>query len=464
MQCSEDFLNRMRELLGDEYDSYLASFGQKPYSGLRVNTLKITPDEFLKISPFALRRVPWTENGFYYEQNCQPAKHPYYHAGLYYLQEPSAMTPAAVLPIYPGERVLDLCAAPGGKSTELAAKLRGEGVLISNDISASRAMALLKNLELFGVRNCVVLSEYPAKLERCFGGWFDKILVDAPCSGEGMFRREPSMAKAWEKQGPDFYHKLQKEIMGAAVGMLRPGGMMVYSTCTFSKEENEGTLSWVLENFPQMHVVPVSIFIPEGFVKGKPEWGSAQNARNTELANALRIFPHKVQGEGHFVALLRKEEDKSEYRYENRKEKKNQEKIYTISKETEFFLKQCGMDIQKIQGKLRVYGERVYLVPEGLPSLSGLRILKPGLYLGDQRKNRFEPAQPLANALEPEEFKERLLLKSSDPRVVKYLKGETIETEDSGSGWRLVCVDGFPLGFGKLNRGTLKNKYHVSCR
>ena len=198
-ELNESFKRRMKEmLLEKDYSAYLASFHKASYRGLRVNTLKISPKRFQEISPFKIRSIPWTENGFYYK-DCQPAKHPYYHAGLYYLQEPSAMLPAFILPVEPGEKVLDLCAAPGGKSTELAAKLKGKGILISNDISASRAMALLKNLELFGIRNSVVLSEYPARLAQVFPAWFDKILVDAPCSGEGMFRKDPLIQKAWEK-------------------------------------------------------------------------------------------------------------------------------------------------------------------------------------------------------------------------------------------------------------------------
>ncbi len=452
MQLNERFLKRMEEMLGSEFESYLASFEKKPESGLRVNNLKLSAEEFMKISPFLLRPVPWTENGFYY-QDCQPAKHPYYHAGLYYLQEPSAMAPAAVLPVVPGEKVLDLCAAPGGKSTELAAKLQGEGVLVSNDISASRAMALLKNLELFGVRNSLVVSEYPAKLKTYFANWFDKILVDAPCSGEGMFRKDPSIQNAWEKQGPDFYHKLQKEILVSAVEMLKPSGRMVYSTCTFSKEENEGTISWFLENFPEMHLLPIAP-LPEEFDHGRPEWGNG----NEELRNCVHIWPHKAEGEGHFLALLQKEDaDGAGVTgvYE--------EKRPPLTKETLEFLEKCRIDPEK--EVLRLQEERLYLLPKGLPNLQGLRILKPGLYLGDQKKNRFEPAQPLANALRPGEWEEdRIDLKVSDPNVIKYLKGETIAVDQEGSGWQLVCVDGFPLGFGKLNKGMLKNKYHRAWR
>lgn len=196
MNLPDAFQEKMKKLLGEEeYRAYLASFEQKNKSGLRVNTSKISVEEFLKITPFELEPVPWTENGFYYESSKQPAKHPYYFAGLYYLQEPSAMSPAAFLPVKAGDKVLDLCAAPGGKTTELGVKLKGEGVLVTNDISHSRAKALLKNVELFGIPNVMVFSESPAKLANKFGGYFDKILIDAPCSGEGMFRKDPSIMK-----------------------------------------------------------------------------------------------------------------------------------------------------------------------------------------------------------------------------------------------------------------------------
>ena len=244
----ENFKIKMKELLGDELDSFLDCYNEKHNAGVRVNTLKSTPERFREISPVEITPVPWIKNGFYYDESDRASKHPYYYAGLYYIQEPSAMTPASLLPVKPGDRVLDLCAAPGGKTTELGAKLKGRGVLVCNDISNSRAKALLKNVELFGIRNAVVISEAPAKLEGSFMGYFDKILVDAPCSGEGMFRKSHAIIKNWEQYGTGYYAKLQREILPSAINMLRPGGYMIYSTCTFSTEEDEGTLKWLLEN------------------------------------------------------------------------------------------------------------------------------------------------------------------------------------------------------------------------
>ena len=309
MELPIEFLDSMKELLGEEYEAYLNSFNEKRVYGLRVNTSKISPEEFEKISPFPLTPIPWISNGYYYEGDQKPAKHPYYFAGLYYLQEPSAMTPANVLPIEEGDRVLDVCAAPGGKSTELAAKLNGTGLLVSNDISNSRAKALLKNLELFGISNALILSESPHKLVDRFPEYFDKILIDAPCSGEGMFRKEPAVIKSWLEKGTDFYAKLQREIVTYAVKMLKPGGMLLYSTCTFNPKENEGTIEYLLNLCPELSIVSVQNRY-EGFGEGLKKY--APNVDNIE--ESIRIWPQRMQGEGHYLVLLKKEGEKIENR------------------------------------------------------------------------------------------------------------------------------------------------------
>lgn len=250
MYLPDKFCDEMKRILGDEYEDYLASMDVSRKYGLRVNTAKISVEDFLKITPFELTPIPYISNGFYYDEKEQPSKHPYYFAGLYYLQDPSAMTPASRLPVEEGDVVLDLCAAPGGKATELGAKLHGTGLLIANDISSKRAKALLKNIELFGVENSFIVTEYPAKLVEYFTGFFDKILIDAPCSGEGMFRKDPAMVKAWEQNGPEFYAKLQREILEQALPMLKEGGMLLYSTCTFSPLEDEGSVQYLLSLDP----------------------------------------------------------------------------------------------------------------------------------------------------------------------------------------------------------------------
>lgn len=443
------FEARMRELLGEEFPEFLAGFEEERYGGVRFNSGKLTKKEWEQIMPFPMERIPWIQNGYYYRLTDQPAKHPYYFAGLFYIQEPSAMTPAAMLPIEPGDRVLDICAAPGGKSTELAARLQGTGVLVSNDISNSRAKALLKNLELFGARNAVVLSEAPGRLTERFSGYFDKILVDAPCSGEGMFRKSPAIMKNWEQYGVGYYHKLQLEIMDAVLPMLRPGGMLLYSTCTFSPEEDEGTLQYLLEKDPTLHVIKPELSF-EGFSEGRPDWVLHGRA---ELANAVRLWPHKLRGEGHFSALLKKEEDGTGRR--SYPEKKNAAKL---SKEAEEFLSRLSLPISG--ERLEWREDRLYLLPEGLPELSGLRVMRSGLLLGEQKKNRFEPSQALACALKAGQFDNEYHLPVSDEDVLRYLKCETISAKTAvADGLVLVCVENYPLGWAKAQNGVLKNKY-----
>jgi len=451
------FEDRMKELLKEEFEVFSSCFDEKHYSGLRVNTLKISPEEFEKICPFEIKRIPWIPNGYYYNPKEQPAKHPYYYAGLYYIQEPSAMTPASLLPVNPGDKVLDLCAAPGGKSTELAAKLQGKGVLISNDISNSRAKALLKNIELFGTRNPVVISEAPAKLVNCFEGYFDKILVDAPCSGEGMFRKSPAIMKNWEQYGVEYYNKLQKEIILQAAKMLKPGGSMLFSTCTFSPEENEGTIAYLLKQCPEFKVVNPLTRVNnegrevsyEGFSFGRPEWVDGPE----ELKNCIRLWPHRIKGEGHFITLLEKG---TEYKESNICYKGGGK--VKLTEEAEVFISGLGLPINR--GQLELREDKLYLLPEGIPDLKGLRILRAGLLLGEMKKNRFEPSQALACALRIEDYDKVLQLVSESQDAVRYLKCETIEVnQGTADGYNLVAVDGHPLGWGKLSGSTLKNKY-----
>ncbi len=457
MNLPESFQEQMKHLLKEEYEDYMDSFKETRVYGLRVNTSKISTEQFEQICPFSVHKIPWISNGYYYEGTEKPAKHPYYFAGLYYLQEPSAMTPAQLLPIEKGDRVLDICAAPGGKSTELAAKLNGTGVLVSNDISNSRAKALLKNLELFGVSNALVMSENPHKMVERFPSYFDKILIDAPCSGEGMFRKEPAVIKSWIEHGNAFYAKLQREIVADALQMLRPGGMLLYSTCTFSPMENEATVQYMMEICPELRIVPVERY--EGFGEGLP----MEVHGDETLKECVRIWPHKMKGEGHFLVLLQKGEGERSSGYT-----KNNTPAKFLEKQPELkeFLQNINKDFDLSRMELR--GEKVLYVPECEQNLSGLRVMRSGLLLGECKKNRFEPSQALAMALKKEEYKNVIDLSSKDPRVIKYLKGETLEVDDLVDhplkGWQLICVDGYPLGFAKANRTTLKNKYLAGWR
>ena len=453
MNLPAEFCEKISHLLGEEYAEYIKCFENPQYYGLRVNRLKLTCEEAEKRLPFALRQIPWIPNGFYYDEKETPAKHPYYHAGLYYLQEPSAMTPASRLLVEPGDKVLDLCAAPGGKATELGACLNGSGVLVANDISSSRAKALLKNLELFGIENMILVNEESERLVEYFPEYFDKILIDAPCSGEGMFRKDRKMIKSWEEHGPEFFQEIQKKLILDAAKMLRPGGTLLYSTCTFDSRENEQVIEYLLEERNDFYIAKMQGY--EGFSEG---YVNETKTKHMDFRNAVRIWPHKMKGEGHFLALLKKEGAE-----EPVKEKKyivsyQEQKLPEELKEFLGFLNE-SLDEKRIM----IQKERVFYMPEDLPNLKGIRFIRSGLYIGDIKKKRFEPSQTLAMCLNKNQYSKCLNFPLSDVRVIKYLKGETLHVEDLAGtkekGWYLVLVDGFALGFGKLANGTLKNKY-----
>jgi len=445
----EAFLQRMQNLLKDEFNDFLASFEKQSFCGLRVNTLKIDVESFLKIAPYTFTPVPWVKDGFYFDCSERPAKHPYYYAGLFYIQEPSAMAPVSVLDPQPGEKVLDLCAAPGGKSLQIAAKLRGSGLLVANDTSGERVKALIKNLEIWGVRNLLVTNETPERLFKHFPNFFDRILIDAPCSGEGMFRRDEAAAKSWSVYKPEICNMRQKGLLKTAAAMLKPGGYLVYSTCTFSPMENEESISAFLTANPQFTLIcPPSYpgFTP-GIVDG--------------LENCRRLWPHKLNGEGHFLALLQKQPDNATD-YAQETAPKTLEKV--PSAQLKPFFNFCSTFLnESFNGNFHLRGEYLYLLNEHAPLLKGLNVKRPGWYLGELKKDRFEPSQAMAMSLKKEDAKLVLDLKSDDPAVISYLKGETLPAPGS-DGWYLVCVDGFPLGWGKQAGGVLKNHYPKGWR
>lgn len=426
-------------------------------------------EEFERIAPFHLKKVPWISNGYFYEAEDAPAKHPFYSAGLYYLQEPSAMTPASRLKVQPGERVLDLCAAPGGKATELGAALQGEGLLVANDINTARARALLRNLELFGISNSFVTNEPPHVLAERFPEFFHKIMVDAPCSGEGMFRKNPAVVDSWQEKGPEYFSKLQREIIVQAADMLLPGGMMFYSTCTFSPLENEKTITHLLKERPDMEVIPMEDY--EGFAEGLTSYRGEVFDESCKLCR--RIWPHKMSGEGHFMALLHK------------KSGTQQQVQQTVSQSSIWWEKCKGLNKEQkaaaedffshvniaYDGKrIDVRGDNLYYLPAPKYDGRGLHFLRNGLFMGEFKKKRFEPSQPFALALHAQDFDQVLDFPADDERLSRYLRGETLDVSDliadekKRKGWQLVMVAGHPLGFGKLVNNNLKNKYPAGWR
>ena len=457
-QLPKEFLAEMKLLLGDEYHRYLKSFEEGWKPGLRVNTRKLAPGQLREMVPWELEPVPWTENGFYYSseegaEGVRPSKHPAYYCGLYYLQEPSAMTPAAMLPVMPGDRVLDLCAAPGGKSTELGARLKGRGMLVSNDISYSRARALLKNLELAGVPNICVTSESPEKLAEVWPEFFDKILVDAPCSGEGMFRRDEDMVKDWTAHGPSYYAPIQRQIAVQAVRMLKPGGILLYSTCTFSRIEDEGNIEYILEHYPQMELCPLNLSAVPGAADG------------TGLKGCMRLFPHRLKGEGHFLALLRKKKTDVDMPGECRHKPMKALKAMKHQDDLARFMESLSLEMD--EDRIVLHQDHVYYLPEGLEWNLPLRFLRTGLLLGELKKGRFEPSQALAMALKADQFGAVVRLGREDERVVRYLKGETVELSEAEGpikGWCLVAMEDYPMGWAKGTGMSLKNKYYPGWR
>lgn len=465
----QPFLDSMKEILGEDYEAFLAGFdGQRQY-GLRVNTLKMNLEEFERIAPFHLKKVPWISNGYFYEAEDVPAKHPFYSAGLYYLQEPSAMTPASRLKVQPGERVLDLCAAPGGKATELGAALQGEGLLVANDINTARARALLRNLELFGISNSFVTNEPPHVLAERFPEFFHKIMVDAPCSGEGMFRKNPAVVDSWQEKGPEYFSKLQREIIVQAADMLLPGGMMFYSTCTFSPLENEKTITHLLKERSDMEVIPMEDY--EGFAEGLTSYRGEVFDESCKLCR--RIWPHKMSGEGHFMALLHKKNGV-------------QQQVQQIVLQSSIWWEKCKglnkeqkaaaedffshVNIAYDEKRIDVRGDNLYYLPAPKYDGRGLHFLRNGLFMGEFKKKRFEPSQPFALALHAQDFDQVLDFPADDERLSRYLRGETLDVSDliagekKRKGWQLVMVAGHPLGFGKLVNNNLKNKYPAGWR
>ncbi|MCM3131729.1 RsmB/NOP family class I SAM-dependent RNA methyltransferase [Paenibacillus polysaccharolyticus] len=558
VQLPLDFAERMQRLLGAEFESFIQSYEQSPHAGLRVNTLKISMEQFKEMAPFDLRPIPWCETGFYVPHGVKPGLHPYYHAGLYYIQEPSAMAPVEQLNVQPGDRVLDLCAAPGGKSTQIAAKLQGKGVLVTNDIHAERTKALAKNVELYGVRNAVVLNESPERIADAFPHYFDKVLIDAPCSGEGMFRKDEDMVKSWEHHSVEKCVLMQRDILETAARLLAPGGTIVYSTCTFAPEENEAMIAEFLNmnrDFSVVHIAETA-----GFASGRPDWVREmlpEQAAETEevldqTRGTARLWPHLLEGEGHYVAVIKHSDESNLEVAQELHEKKHgagqrvpESGLLHEPSEDRSFLRSASLPMTKadrkkerllrvesresndksirggkptakpgkkgkeaggrksergqgrgadsssvdplavytqfvhenlelpLEGETVCYGERVYQSAVGAARLEGLKVIRPGWFMGTVKNGRFVPSHPLACALRASEAHRSVHLATDNGEAVRYLKGETLNVEQgrlnllegtAPKGYVLVCLDGYAAGWGKWLDGVLKNEYPAGWR
>ena len=486
----EQFKIRMKEYLGVSYEAFIASYETSEVKGIRLSSF------FRGDGPFEMGNIPlsvksaegqiesganwqkvvWCDNGYFLNADdfnkIRPGKHPLHEAGAYYIQEPSAMAPVAYMDIRPGDRVLDLCASPGGKSTQIAALLRGEGILVSNEIMPDRAKILSENIERMGVRNALVISEDPRNISDRFYGFFDKILVDAPCSGEGMFRRSETAINEWSPENVANCAKRQEWILDEAAKMLRENGTLCYSTCTFSKEENELQIVNFLERHEEFSLGEMARFegMRAGFASGEYE------------SVGVRVFPHEANCEGHYLCKLVKKrrmsgqesgchEDKAVNKvmplggFEpelSKKDAADLKEMYKFFDET--FSEESDFKEYIKERKITRFKDRVYLLPKECPKLDGLKVLRPGLHLGTILKNRFEPGHALAKCLSCYDVKRACILEPDGDEAKKYIAGETFNFDGDLPGWYVVFAGIYPLGWGKLTNSIMKNHYPKGLR
>lgn len=474
MNLPIEFEKKMKAFLGNEWEEFLYSYDNNRFQALRFNTLKVGKNKSVEEEIAGImdklgipmdKKVTWANDAYYYDEKKRPGKHPYHEMGLYYIQEPSAMSAAALLAPKPGMRVLDLCAAPGGKSTQLATYLGDSGLLVSNEINTQRSRILSQNIERMGIKNAVVTNEDSFALAAHFPNFFHAIQVDAPCSGEGMFRKLPEAVNEWSPQNVEICAARQKEILDNAAVMLKPGGVIVYSTCTFSREENEDVIEYFLNEHPDFTVVKME-----------------------------RFWPHKQDCEGHFVAkLVRRgellleetvstqdrtgsiaedtlEKRKSSGKKDNKKSKKSggKENMELLNEFLDAILTDDMAEWIR-NGKLVMFGDQLYRLPDIDVDLKGLKIQRAGLHIGEFKKNRFEPSHSLALALKKSEAENTVELTCDDPQTNGFFNGLSImltqeQADKCKKGWVLVCVDGYPAGWGKVNGTQVKNHYPKGLR
>ena len=421
------FLERMKDQLGDEYESYLQSL-ERP----RAVALRFHPEKQTDL-PFLQEKVDWEPLGYYYDPDSRPGLHPYHEAGVYYLQEASAMSAVALLDPQPGEKVCDLCAAPGGKSTQIAGRMGGEGFLLCNEFVPKRAIVLSRNIERMGVANALVTNADTAVLAKRLPGFFDRVLIDAPCSGEGMFRKEETAVTDWSEDTVAMCAQRQAQILDNGAAMVRPGGRLVYSTCTFAPQENEEAIAAFLQRHPDFE--PEKVEVP---------WFTSCGA------GMFRLWPHKLKGEGHFAAVLR--------RHGGEEGDIPVPKADKPPKEWLAFAKELGIELP--QGRPVLFGQSLYWAPAGMPDITGLKVLRPGLELGVIKKDRFEPAHALALWLK--DCANVQSYPADSKEMAAYLHGDVVPSNKRG--WCLIKVDDFSIGWGKGDGNVLKNHYPKGIR
>ena len=454
------FLERMSSLLAGEYPAFLASYAAATVAGLRVNTLKISVEAFREAAAFELAPVPWCPAGFTVPEEQAPGKHPWHAAGLYYLQEPSAMAVAELLDPQPGERVLDLAAAPGGKTTHIASLMRGQGLLIANEMHLKRAWDLAENLERWGVRNTAITNEPPERLTERFAGFFDRALLDAPCSGEGMFRKSEAARREWSPALVAGCAQRQSAILEHAARLVRPGGRLVYSTCTFAPEEDEDVIARFLDGHDDFELIePAS---RTGLSPGRPDWLAEPQSRDVacNVSTTIRLWPHTGPGEGHFVAVMQRRPT-----IEPVVQPRLWPPVRLLRPVEQAYRAFCAAHLTGVPAaeRLALVGSYLYALPPELPDLSGLRFLHPGWWLGTIKKDRFEPSHALALGLALEDALRSVRLDAASPDLRAYLQGSGFRSPGD-DGWLLIAVESHPLGWGKRVNGMVKSHYPKGLR
>lgn len=435
----EQFDARMKSLLKDEYDDFKNALLEKPVKGLYLNRNKKNVERVLDQN--YVEHHPIVENGYLYDENYHPGRSAYFLAGLYYIQEPSAMLVADALPIEPDDFVLDMCAAPGGKSCEIASRLTGEGILIANDIEASRARILSENIERFGLDNTIVTNVDPMRFTKQFQEAFDKIVLDAPCSGEGMFRKLEQAIDTWSEEKVLECAHIQKNLLKGAYDMLKQGGMVIYSTCTYSYEENEAMVHYAVDELG-FELLPLNK--SNGLCPG------------VDLDEVVRCYPHHYRGEGHFIALLKKPGNSPRKQVRTIKPSVNLADLKVLKA---FYQENLN---KKVPSYIIENNGHLYAVKKNFPELKGIRVLRNGLYLGEVRKNRFIPSYSLALTLTKQDVKRSYDYPSESEEIKKYIHGETLEgTGEKGFG--VIFVDGYPLSFYKESN-QVKNLFPKGLR